>query len=182
MTDSETSEVRAAIDTDRLTAYLTDHLPGFTEPLTVRQFKGGQSNPTYLLTTLTNRYVLRKKPAGQLLPGAHMIEREYKVMSALKGSTVPVATVSLMCEDGTVIGTPFYVMDFLEGRVFRDPGLPDIAPRRPCRDLSRDERHDGRFACRRLAGGRAGRFRQVERLPDPANQPVVPAICRRQDA
>ncbi len=128
MTDSETSEIRAAIDIDRLTEYLTDHLPGFAAPLTVRQFKGGQSNPTYLLTTPSHRYVLRKKPAGQLLPGAHMIEREYKVMSALKGSAVPVATVPLMCEDSSVIGTPFYVMDFLEGRIFRDPGLPGIAP------------------------------------------------------
>jgi aminoglycoside phosphotransferase (APT) family kinase protein len=128
MTDSETSEVRAAIDIDRLTAYLVEHLPGFAEPLTVRQFKGGQSNPTYLLTTPTHRYVLRKKPAGQLLPGAHMIEREYKVMSALKGSAVPVAIVPLLCEDSSVIGTPFYVMDFLEGRIFRDPGLPGVAP------------------------------------------------------
>jgi aminoglycoside phosphotransferase (APT) family kinase protein len=129
MTDSETSEIRAAIDIGRLTEYLSRNLPGFSEPLTVRQFKGGQSNPTYLLTTPATKYVLRKKPAGQLLPGAHMIEREYKVMRALKDSAVPVATVPLMCDESSVIGTPFYVMDFLEGRVFRDPGLPGIAPK-----------------------------------------------------
>jgi aminoglycoside phosphotransferase (APT) family kinase protein len=126
MTDSETSEIRAAIDIDRLQHYLVVNLPGFQEPLTVRQFKGGQSNPTYLLETEDRKYVLRKKPAGQLLPGAHMIEREYKVMSALKGSAVPVATVPLMCEDSAVIGTPFYVMAFLDGRIFRDPGLPGV--------------------------------------------------------
>lgn len=128
MNDGETTEIRAAIDIDRLAAYLAEALPGFAGPLAVRQFKGGQSNPTYLLTTPAHRYVLRKKPAGQLLPGAHMIEREYKVMRALKGTAVPVANVPLLCEDVTVIGTPFYVMDFLDGRVFRDPGLPGTDP------------------------------------------------------
>jgi aminoglycoside phosphotransferase (APT) family kinase protein len=130
VSDGETTEIRSGheIDIDHLSAYLAEHLPGFTPPLTVRQFRGGQSNPTYQLTTGGRRYVLRKKPAGQLLHGAHMIEREYRVISALKGSGVPVPTVPLLCEDDTVIGTPFYVMEFLEGRVFRDPALPGMDP------------------------------------------------------
>ncbi len=128
MSDTETTEIRSghAIDVPRLTTYLAANLPGFSEPLTVRQFKGGQSNPTYLLTTPDARYVLRKKPAGQLLPGAHMIEREYRVIKALAGSDVPVPNVPLLCEDPEIIGTPFYIMDFLEGRVFRDPALPEL--------------------------------------------------------
>jgi aminoglycoside phosphotransferase (APT) family kinase protein len=133
VSDSETTEIRAAIDTDSLAAYLAENLPGFAGPLSVRQFKGGQSNPTYLLTTPARRFVLRKKPAGTLLPGAHMIEREYKAMHALRGTAVPVANVPLLCEDSRVIGTPFYVMDFLEGRVFRDPGLPGMEPKERAR-------------------------------------------------
>jgi aminoglycoside phosphotransferase (APT) family kinase protein len=130
VSDGETTEIRGGheIDIDRLSAYLAEHLPGFTPPLTVRQFRGGQSNPTYLLTTGGRKYVLRKKPAGQLLHGAHMIEREYRVISALNGSGVPVPVVPLLCEDDTVIGTPFYVMEFLQGRVFRDPALPGMEP------------------------------------------------------
>jgi aminoglycoside phosphotransferase (APT) family kinase protein len=129
VSDSETTEIRSghALDTDRLTQYLSANLLGFQPPLTIRQFKGGQSNPTYLLTTPAARYVLRKKPAGHLLPGAHMIEREYRVIKALEGSAVPVPSVPLLCEDPAVIGTPFYIMDFLEGRVFRDPALPELA-------------------------------------------------------
>ena len=130
MSGSETTEIRDGheIDIDRLSAYLAEQLPGLALPLQVRQFRGGQSNPTYLLTAGERKYVLRKKPGGQLLHGAHMIEREFKVISALEGSGVPVPTVPLLCEDSTVIGTPFYVMEFLEGRVFRDPALPEVAP------------------------------------------------------
>lgn len=129
MSQAETTEIRTGheIDVERLSDYLAQHLPGFAPPLTIRQFRGGQSNPTYLLTTgAGRRYVLRKKPGGTLLPGAHMIEREYRAMDALKGSAVPVPTVPLLCEDASIIGTSFYVMDFLEGRIFRKPGLPEI--------------------------------------------------------
>jgi len=131
VSDGETTDIRSGheIDIGRLTAFLSEHLPGFVPPLQVRQFRGGQSNPTYQLTTANGRrYVLRKKPGGQLLHGAHMIEREYRVIKALEGSGVPVPSVPLLCEDSTVIGTPFYVMDFLEGRVFRDPALPGMEP------------------------------------------------------
>jgi aminoglycoside phosphotransferase (APT) family kinase protein len=115
-------------DVGRLADYLTRHLEGFSGARTVRQFRGGQSNPTFLVESDGARYVLRKKPIGQLLPSAHMIEREYRVMHALRDSGVPVIRTHLLCEDPAIIGTPFYVMDFAEGRVFRDPALPDLAP------------------------------------------------------
>ena len=113
---------------ERLSAYLADHLEGFRPPLRVQQFRGGQSNPTFLLEAGDTRYVLRKKPGGTLLPSAHMIEREYRVTQALSGTNVPVVRQRLLCEDASVIGTSFYVMDFVEGRIFRDPALPGMAP------------------------------------------------------
>jgi aminoglycoside phosphotransferase (APT) family kinase protein len=129
MSDTETTEIRSGheINEQRLAAYLPAHLPEYEPPLAVRQFKGGQSNPTYLLTIGNRRYVLRKKPAGELLPGAHMIEREYRVIKALEDSGVPVPVVPLLCEDTGIIGTAFYVMEFIEGRVFRYPALPEVA-------------------------------------------------------
>lgn len=130
MSEPDVTAVRRGheFDEQRLADYLTRHLDGFRPPLTVRQFKGGQSNPTFLLQTGAGRYVLRKKPPGTLLPSAHMIEREYRVMRALRDTDVPVIDTRLLCEDASVIGTAFYVMDFVEGRVFRDPALPDLAP------------------------------------------------------
>jgi aminoglycoside phosphotransferase (APT) family kinase protein len=96
--------------------------------LKILQFEGGQSNPTFLLDLSDKRYVLRKKPPGDLLPSAHQIEREYKVMAALKESSVAVPKVYLLCEDTSVIGTPFFLMEYMEGRVFRDPALPGMEP------------------------------------------------------
>lgn len=116
------TEVRAALDEAALRAYLEPRLPGLGE-LEVRQFEGGQSNPTYLLESGDRRWVLRKKPAGQLLPSAHMVEREYQVIAALQGSGVPVPAVPVFCEDASVIGTPFFVMDYVHGRVVADPAL-----------------------------------------------------------
>ncbi|GAB3671017.1 phosphotransferase family protein [Salinisphaera aquimarina] len=99
--------------------------------LRVMQFQGGQSNPTFLLETdteeATHHYVLRKQPPGEILPSAHRIDREYKVMAALAGSDVPVPAMHVYCEDADIIGTPFYVMDYVEGRVFADPSLPELA-------------------------------------------------------
>ncbi len=115
-------------DEARLTAYLTRELPGFAGPLTVRQFQGGQSNPTFHLHTPGAEYVLRKKPPGTLLPSAHAVDREYRVQAALAGSTVPVAPMRLLCMDDGVIGTMFYVMDYLPGRIFTDRTLAGIAP------------------------------------------------------
>lgn len=118
-----------AFDTARLAAYLRTAVgaeAGFDGPLEVLQFKGGQSNPTFLLTAGAQRYVLRRKPPGQLLPSAHAVDREFRVIRALAGSDVPVARAHVLCEDAGVIGTPFYVMDYVEGRVLWDPALPGM--------------------------------------------------------
>ncbi len=115
-------------DEARLAAYLREHLPGCEGALTIRQFQGGQSNPTFLIEAEGRRWVLRKKPPGKLLPSAHMVEREYRVIRALADSGVPVPTARLLCEDPGIIGTPFYVMDHVEGRVFTDPTLPGLTP------------------------------------------------------
>jgi aminoglycoside phosphotransferase (APT) family kinase protein len=115
-------------DEGRLKAWLRDVLPEAAGGLTVQQFQGGASNPTFLLTAQDGRrYVLRKKPPGQLLASAHQVEREHRVMKALEGR-VPVPRMRGLCEDPAVIGTPFYVMDFLEGRIFRDASLPGLQP------------------------------------------------------
>jgi aminoglycoside phosphotransferase (APT) family kinase protein len=116
------------IDEARLAAYLAAEMPGFAGPLVVRQFQGGQSNPTYHLATPTGEYVLRKKPPGTLLPSAHAVDREYAVQSALMGTGVPVAPMRLLCRDESVIGTMFYVMDHVRGRVFADRTLQGVSP------------------------------------------------------
>lgn len=98
------------------------------EAIQVSPLTGGQSNPTFRITAGGREYVLRKKPAGQLAPSAHAIDREYRVMRALQHSDVPVPRMLAYCEDASIVGTPFYVMDFLQGRVFMDPALPDSTP------------------------------------------------------
>ncbi|MEB2286056.1 MAG: phosphotransferase family protein [Polyangiaceae bacterium UTPRO1] len=129
--ESETGEVRAAhrFDVGALADYMRDHVPGFRGPLSVRQFKGGQSNPTFLLAAASGRYVMRKKPPGKLLASAHQVDREYRVIRALAATDVPVARVHALCTDDAVIGSAFYVMDCVEGRIFRDPQLPGCSPR-----------------------------------------------------
>ncbi|MBP6541840.1 MAG: phosphotransferase family protein, partial [Piscinibacter sp.] len=119
-----------AFDIAMLQAHLEMHLDGFRGPLTVEQFKGGQSNPTFKLVTPATTYVMRCKPGpvAKLLPSAHAIEREFTVMRALRGSGVPVPTMHLLCDDESVIGRAFYVMEFVQGRVLWDqtlPGLPN---------------------------------------------------------
>ena len=123
-------DVRAnhRFDPARLEAWLGAHVEGFTGPMSVEQFNRGASNPTFLLTTPAARYVLRKKPPGTLLPSAHQIDREYRVMSALGRLGFPVPVMRVLCEDDSVIGTAFYVMDFLHGRIFRDARMPGLAP------------------------------------------------------
>src|SRR3989441_2996456 len=117
-------------DTDALTAYLNEHLEGFQGPLRAELFKGGQSNPTYKLITPGKSYVMRAKPGpvAKLLPSAHAVEREFKVMQGLQGTDVPVAKMHCLCEDESVIGRAFYVMEFVEGRVLWDQSLPDMTP------------------------------------------------------
>ena len=116
------------IDATAVEAWLNLHLEGFAGPLEMLQFDGGQSNPTYLLATPNAKYVLRKKPSGDLLPSAHAIDREYRVIAALAGSEVPVPVLRGYCEDESLVGTAFYLMDFQPGRIFADPLLADSTP------------------------------------------------------
>jgi len=109
-----------------LAAYLEQHIPGFSGPLSLEKFPGGQSNPTYLLTAASGQYVLRGKPPGELLASAHAVDREYRVLRALAETGVPVAKVFHLCEDDSVLGAMFYVMSYEEGRIFWDPALPEI--------------------------------------------------------
>jgi aminoglycoside phosphotransferase (APT) family kinase protein len=119
---------RHRFDTDALTAYLKQHLHGFSGPLTVRQFQGGQSNPTYLLSAQDASWVMRSKPgpAARLLPSAHAIEREFRVMHALAAQGIPAPQTLLLCEDEAVIGRAFYLMQHVQGRIFWDPLLPEL--------------------------------------------------------
>jgi aminoglycoside phosphotransferase (APT) family kinase protein len=112
----------------RLEAWLGEQVAGFRGPLVVEQFRGGQSNPTFRLSGGGERYVLRRKPPGKLLPSAHAVDREYRVITALQGTGVPVARTYGLCLDESVIGTAFYVMEYVEGRVLWDPTLPGLSP------------------------------------------------------
>jgi len=116
------------LDALRLEAYLARQVAGFAGPLTVKQFKGGQSNPTYLLETPARRYVLRRKPPGKLLPSAHAVDREYRVIRALHAQGFPVAEPLVYCADEAIAGTAFYVMSFADGRVFWEPQMPGSNP------------------------------------------------------
>jgi len=129
-TSEQLTEVREAhrFDQAALDRYLAEYLEGYSGPLRVRQFEGGQSNPTFLLSAGSGDYVLRKKPPGVLLPRAHMIEREHRILEALAATDVPVPKVHLLCEAPDPIGTPFFVMDYVRGRLLRDPTLPDMKP------------------------------------------------------
>jgi aminoglycoside phosphotransferase (APT) family kinase protein len=117
-----------AVDVGALTAWLDEHLDGFQGPLALEMFKGGQSNPTYKLVTPARSYVMRAKPGpgAKLLPSAHAIEREYKVMAGLADTAVPVPRMLCLCEDESVIGRAFYVMEFMSGRVLWDQSLPGM--------------------------------------------------------
>jgi len=114
-------------DESSLARYLEGKLEGFTGELTVSQFGHGQSNPTFLLSAADKEWVLRKKPPGKLLPSAHAVDREYRIIEALKDTDVPVPEACLLCEDDSIIGTPFYVMKRVEGRIFRDPSVPEVS-------------------------------------------------------
>ena len=124
-----TTPVRAgfAFDEAALARWMSQHVPGFSGSFAVAQFKGGQSNPTYKLEAASGSYVLRRKPPGPLLKGAHAVEREALVLTSLEGVGFPVAHVYGLCTDDSVIGTPFYVMDMVEGRIFWDATIPDVS-------------------------------------------------------
>lgn len=131
---SLTTETTPVLDQHRfdehsLERYLLANVAGFAPPLRVAQVEGGMSNPTFILTDgAQQRYVLRKKPPGKLLPSAHAVDREFRVIAALRQTDVPVAKARILCEDPAVIGTAFYIMDFVEGRVLRTYSLPDMEP------------------------------------------------------
>ena len=162
-----------AFDLATLERWLTQHLDGFQGPLSVEMFKGGQSNPTYKLITPARSYVMRAKPgpAAKLLPSAHAIEREFAVMQGLQGTDVPVARMHVLCEDESVIGRAFYVMEFVQGRVLWDQALPGMSPAE--RGAIYDEMnrviaalHSVKFAERGLANyGKPGNYfeRQIGR-------------------
>lgn len=124
---TETPPDWLALDLDRLGEYLRGHLDGLDGPLDAQKFKGGQSNPTYLLTSGARRFVLRRKPPGKLIPNAHAIDREYRVVSALHGAGFPVPRPYHYCADESIVGTEFYVVDYLEGRIFWHPLLTDTS-------------------------------------------------------
>jgi aminoglycoside phosphotransferase (APT) family kinase protein len=119
---------RLRFDVARLDAYLRDHIAGFAGPVLLSQFKGGQSNPTYLIETPLRRYVLRRKPPGKLLPSAHAVDREHRIISALHAQGFPVAEPVLYCGDDSIVGTAFFVMGYVEGRVFWEPQMPGSDP------------------------------------------------------
>ena len=159
------------IDEAKLADYLRTRLPGFGSPITLVQFRGGQSNPTYLVSAGRHRYVLRKKPPGRLLPSAHAVEREHRVMTALRDSEVPVPRTRLLCTDESVIGTAFFVMDYVEGRVFWSQALPDVPAQERAAIFDEMNRviaalHSIEYAAVGLADyGRPGNYlqRQIER-------------------
>ena len=162
-----------AFDTRALGDWLAGHLPGFAGPLTVEMFKGGQSNPTYKLITPGATYVMRAKPGpvAKLLPSAHAIEREFAVMKGLAGTDVPVPAMLALCEDESVIGRAFYVMEFMQGRVLWDQSLPDMTPAQRGEIYDEMNRviaalHTVDFAAQGLAGyGKPGNYfeRQIGR-------------------
>src|ERR1700752_3480264 len=118
-------EERHRINEANLDAWMKANVEGYKGPLSVLQFKGGQSNPTYQLNTPTTSYVLRRKPPGKLLPSAHAVDREFRVISALHRHGFPVPEPVVYCDDAEVVGTPFFVMGYVEGRIFWEPHLPE---------------------------------------------------------
>ncbi len=116
------------MDLSQLERWLVGHVPGFRAPFTLEKFPGGQSNPTYRLDAASGRYVLRRKPSGPTLPSAHAVDREYRLIAALHPTGFPVARPYALCEDGDVIGVPFYVMEMVEGGTFWEGALPDQQP------------------------------------------------------
>ena len=129
MSEVQLTPVREAhqFDEQALVGYLTGHIEGFAGPISVRQFEGGQSNPTFQLEAASGVYVLRKQPPGELLPSAHQVDREYRVMDALFETAVPVPKMYCLCEDTAVIGTKFYVMEMVEGRLFTQTLIPAVS-------------------------------------------------------
>ncbi len=171
---------RHRFDESALSAYLARNLPGFAGPLGVAQFQGGQSNPTYLLTTPAARYVMRSKPGpvAKLLPSAHAIEREYRVMRALSAQGIPVPQMHLLCEDESVIGRAFFLMQHVEGRIFWQQYLPGLSNSE--RAALYDEMNRVIALLHRsisnVPGSRLRQGRQLLRAPDRPLEQAVPRV------
>ena len=158
-----------------LADYLKESLKGFSGELTVHQFGYGQSNPTFLLSAAGKEYVLRKKPPGKLLPSAHAVEREYRVIKAMKGAGVPVPEPFHLCEDPAVIGTAFYLMERVKGRIFRDPIASEARDARE-RAAIFEAMNEILARIHGLEGRRAVRFRETGQLHGPSGKPLVKTI------
>ena len=172
------------IDAARLGTYLAREVTGFAGPLTVKQFKGGQSNPTYLLQTPARRYVLRRKPPGKLLPSAHAVDREFRVIRALYAQGFPVAEPLVYCADESVAGTAFYVMGFVDGRVFWEPQMPGSNPAERAAVYNAMNDTIARLHRFDPAAYRLGRFRarrELRRAPGRALVEAVPRLGDRED-
>jgi len=129
MTETNEVDAKHKLDEAKLTAFMRDRVEGYEGPLTVKQFAGGQSNPTYRLDTPTASYVLRRKPPGQLVRSAHAVDREFRVIQALYDTEFPVPKVYALCEDDSVLGTTFYIMECVDGRIFWNFQMPELSPR-----------------------------------------------------
>ena len=127
---SGTESMRSGLelDADKVEAFFRENVRDFDGNAEISQFKGGQSNPTYKVSSGRKSWVIRRKPPGQLLPSAHAVDREFRVLKALGKTNVPVPKTYLLCMDETILGTPFYVMDFVEGQVYWNALLPDANP------------------------------------------------------
>ena len=181
-----TTPVRAAhrIDQAALERYLARHVPDAVPIRAVSQFAAGQSNPTYLIEGPERRFVLRKKPPGTLLPSAHLVEREYRILAALAETDVPVPRVHHLCEDTDIVGTAFYVMDYVDGSVDQDPAWPAFAADR--RSALYDSMADvlarlHRVDWRALGLADFGRGGQLYRPPDPPLERPVRSLAHRRD-
>ena len=166
-------------DEAALEAWMRGHVAGFRGPVRVSQFRGGQSNPTYRIDTAGQAFVLRRKPPGKLLPGAHAIDREYRVLEALGRAGFPVPLVHALCEDAGVIGTPFYLMDMVEGRIFWEARLPGVE--RDARAAHFDAMNAAIAALHAFdpAAIGLGDYGAARRLRRAAGGALVKTICRR---
>ena len=171
-------EERHRIDEMRLDGWMREHVEGYQGPLTVLQFKGGQSNPTYRLDTPGRSYVMRRKPFGKLLPSAHAVDREFKVIAALSKQGFPVAKAYALCTDDSVIGAAFYIMSMEEGRVFWDPSLPSQTPDARRKIFTSKIETLAKLHHLRSASDRARRLRQARQLFCAAGRPLDQAVPR----
>ncbi len=175
-------EERHRVNEANLAKWMSENVEGFKGPLTVLQFKGGQSNPTYRLNTPGRSYVMRRRPFGKLLPSAHAVDREFRVISALgKQKDFPVARAYALCMDDAVIGSAFYIMSMEEGRVFWDPEPAEPATGRAAKNLHQQDRDAGKTPHLQPGSDRSRRLRQARQLFRAPDRPLDQAVSRLRD-